>query len=258
MKSDFFTHFFGKPSIFILIILLGLFLLYPETKQKMRSMIEPSRNPRQSPNRIAEYPQQKSNPLRNYPLPAEVSNFSPDWRLPIDTGDRTNWNSIIFESDAHFMAYRRYRGNQLRYHTGIDMQNGGEGGLRGGPGEPVYSMGPGIVLGTFEELPDQRVVIEHLLRDGRKVWTAYVHVTHSLVQRGQRVDAFTPIARRMSVAELERYGMHYNHVHVEVMKKLPPVISGQYVWMTFHCTSPELVDEYFYDPKYFVLQQINR
>lgn len=235
MKSDFYSRFIGKPSLLILIIFLGLYLFTPEAKQKIRSITN----------------SQKSRPTQSYPRSRKLINT---WLLPLDTGDRTNWNSIIFESDAHFMAYRKGQGKRLRLHTAIDMQNGGDGGTRGGPGEIVYSMGPGIVLGTFDRLPNHRVVIEHLLENGRKFWTAYVHINESLVSPGEAVDAFSPIARRMNLRELDYYGIQFDHVHVEVMKKFPPMIDGKFKWMTFHCYTPEQVYEYFYNPKIFLLE----
>lgn len=261
MKSDFYARFIGKPSLLILLVLLALHFLATEAKKRTQSPDVKSSNLRknQLPStgmNIGETDHPKFRSLRSHTRRRE---FLDSWLLPLDTGDRTNWHSIAFESDAYFMASRRNSyNNQPRLHTGIDMQNGGEAGTRGGPGELVYSMGPGIVLGTFDRLPNRRVVIEHTFENAPKVWTAYVHINESLVSPGEWVDAYSPIARRMNRQELRRYGEQYNHVHIEVMKKLPPIVNGQYQWMTFHCYAPKQVQEYFYNPKTFLLEHFDK
>jgi len=261
MKSDFYAQFIGKPSLVILLFVLGLYFLTSKAKKETqskpaKSSTQQKDNIQTNTNDVGENDHPEFQRLQSQIHRREYSNI---WLLPLDTGDRADWRSLAFESDAYFMAPRRdSRLQKPRLHTGIDMQNGGYNGTRGGPGELVYSMGPGIVLGTFDRLPNRRIVIEHTLEDGRKVWTAYVHINKPLVSPGEWVDAYSPIARRMNIQELKRFGQQYNHVHIEVMKKLPSMFNGRFRWMTFYCYTPKQVHEYFYNPKLFLLQHLGR
>jgi len=178
------------------------------------------------------------------------SRLSTVWKLPLNTGARQDWRSVYLEADAHFLAWRRtHNPRKPRRHTGIDLQNGK---YWGGPGEPVYAMATGKVLGVFDSHPHQRIVIEHQLADGRTVWSAYIHITASRVRVGDFVDSETVIARRLNQSELNQYGSEYNHVHIEIMKKLPPLVNGQYQWMSTRCYSESQVTQYFYNPKRFL------
>lgn len=176
-------------------------------------------------------------------------NESTEWLLPLDTGDRRDWSSIVFESDAHFKALRRtsrYRG--IRLHTGLDLQNGGRSGTLGGPGERIYAIAAGVVIKISGSLPNKRMVISHQLQDGHTVWSSYLHIADPRVHEGEQVTPQTVIARRLNVVELRRYGWGYNHLHLEIFKKLPVPRNNHYTWMSQFCYTTGQVDKYFYDP----------
>ncbi|MBN2089576.1 M23 family metallopeptidase [candidate division KSB1 bacterium] len=186
-------------------------------------------------------------------VPEEVNN---EWLLPLDTGNRRMWSSIVFESDAHFKALRptwRYRG--VRLHTGLDLQNGGQNGTLGGPGENVFAIAAGVVIKISGSLPNKRIVIEHKLPDGRTVWSSYLHIAEPQVREGEQVTSQTVIARRLNFAELRRYGRAYNHLHFEIFKKLPVPRNNHYTWMSQFCYNSGQVDKYFYDPVTFLKER---
>ena len=171
------------------------------------------------------------------------------WKLPLNTTDRQNWATIVLEHDANFKALRAPFGNvMLHHHTGIDLQNGSV--IQSG--EPVYPIAAGKIVSIEDPPPQRRITIEHLLPDGNKVWSVYVHIIDEQVKIGDIVDTETVIARLMNAAELEIFGQEYNHVHLEIMKKIPSYASGYDQRKTFTCYTEDEVDEYFYDPEKFL------
>lgn len=185
-----------------------------------------------------------------------IFGFNPDeqpiasvWKLPLNTIDRQDWSTLILEPDDHFKALRApFDSVKLHYHTGIDLQNGNAGS----PGEPVYAIAAGKVIAIEDAPPQRRITIEHALADGTKIWSVYIHIINERVRVGDIVDVETIIARLMNPTELDRYGWEYDHVHLEIMKKLPPIVSEFYDRKTFTCYSEGEVDEYFYDPQVFL------
>jgi murein DD-endopeptidase MepM/ murein hydrolase activator NlpD len=181
------------------------------------------------------------------------ANNPDEWLLPLDTGNRLDWSTIVFESDAHFKALRRtgrYRGTRL--HTGLDLQNGGRMGTLGGPGEMVYAIAAGEVVKISGSLPNKRMVISHQLPDCLTVWSSYLHIADPRVREGEQVTPQTVIARRLNTAELRRYGWGYNHLHFEIFKKLPVPRNNHYTWMSQFCYTSGQVDRYFFNPYDFL------
>jgi len=100
--------------------------------------------------------------------------------------------------------------------------------------------------------PQRRITIEHILPDRTKVWSVYIHIMAEKVKVGHIVNTETVIARLMNPVELENFGWEYHHIHLEIMKKLPPFASEFYERKTFTCYTEDEVDEYFYDPVIFL------
>lgn len=171
------------------------------------------------------------------------------WKLPLNTTDRQDWSTIFLEPDAHFKALRApFDLVKLHYHTGIDLLNKTIESF----GEPVYAIAAGKVIAIKDPPPQRRITIEHLLPNGEKVWSVYIHIIDEKVKIGDIVDSETVIARLMNATELEYYGWDYNHVHLEIMKVLPPYVSEFYQRKTFSCYTLEEVNKYFYDPKEYL------
>ena len=172
-----------------------------------------------------------------------------EWKLPINTVDRSDWSTVTLEHDAHFKALRApFDSVKLHFHTGVDLQNGKD--IQAG--EPVYAIAAGKVIAIEDPPPQRRITIEHLLPNRRKVWSVYIHIIDEKVKVGDTVNSETAIAQLMNTAELEYYGWDYNHVHLEIMKQLPPFVAEFYQRKTFSCYTITEVDKYFYDPKEFL------
>jgi murein DD-endopeptidase MepM/ murein hydrolase activator NlpD len=171
------------------------------------------------------------------------------WKLPLNTINRQDWSTVFLERDAYFKNLRAPFGTvKLHYHTGIDLQNG----TAVSPGEPVYAIAAGKVIAIEDPPPQRRITIEHLLPNGDKVWSVYIHIIDEKVKVGEIVDSETVIARLMNAAELERYGKEYDHVHLEIMKKMPSHFINFDQRKTFNCYSEQQVDDYFYNPEEFL------
>ena len=176
------------------------------------------------------------------------------WKLPIRTSDRQDWATVLMDHAAHFKALRAPFGPvKLRYHTGVDIRNKSYTIS----GEPVYAIAAGTVIEIADPQPQRRIVIEHTLPDQTKVWSAYIHIVDETVKVGDRVDTETIIARLLNNAELELYGQHYHHVHLEIMKKLPPDVTEFFQRKTFTCYTEQEVDEYFYDAEAFLKEHFS-
>lgn len=240
MISDFFDKYIGKPAFFILIALvISHFFYSPEPESKPP---------------IHENTPTKPTVQPDLNLPDYIP-IQSEWLLPLDTGDRTDWSTLLFEHDANFKDYRKtWNPRKPRRHTGVDLQNGGDWGRLGGPGEAVYAMGPGRVFGIYGKPPNRRVIIAHQLPSGKKFWSCYLHVEAIRVRPGQRVDAWTVIARRLNSRELRKYGRDYNHLHFEILRRLPPWRNHKYRWMSQYCYSTKQVDRYFHNPETFLKQ----
>ena len=164
-----------------------------------------------------------------------------EWLVPLDTGKRKDWNSLLIPKEGGFLAERpAYAHMENHFHTGVDLQNR----YRGGPGEPVYAVAKGKVHDVKIQAERTRVTLLHLLPNGEVVYTSYIHVAGVKVKKGRWVDSSTVIARRFNREELKKYGKIYNHLHFQVHKnRFVPED-------TVRSKTRGEVAERFYDPKY--------
>ena len=175
------------------------------------------------------------------------------WKLPLKTADRQDWSTVFFEHDAFFKTMRSPFGNvKLHYHTGVDVQQNGGAGYSDRSGMPVFAIATGKVVAIEDPIPQRRITIEHKLPDGTVVWSVYCHIADEQISVNQIVDTETVIARRMNGPELDQFGWEYNHVHLEILKKLPAYVTDYNHRKTFTCYTEMEVDEYFYDPVKFL------
>jgi hypothetical protein len=164
-----------------------------------------------------------------------------EWLTPLDTGKRTEWNSLLVTSRGGFLAERvAYAHLKVHIHTGVDLQNR----HRGGPGEAVYAVAKGKVHDVKIQAQGTRVTVRHLLANGEIVYTSYIHVGGVRARKGRWVDSGTVLARRFNREELKKYGDFYNHLHFQVHK-------ARFVAEhTVNSKTREEVKERFYDPKF--------
>ncbi|MBI4549683.1 MAG: M23 family metallopeptidase [Candidatus Omnitrophica bacterium] len=164
-----------------------------------------------------------------------------EWRTPLDTGKRADWDSLIVTRRGGFLADRTaYAHLRVHIHTGVDLQNR----HRGGPGEPVYAVAKGKVHDVRIQAQGTRVTVRHLLANGEIVYTSYIHVGGVRARKGQWVDPATVIARRFDRDELKKYGQFYNHLHFQAHKaRFVPE-------HTINTNTREEAKARFYDPKF--------
>lgn len=172
-----------------------------------------------------------------------------NWYLPLNTSNRQDWSTVLLDHDAHFKAPRAAFGPvKFHYHTGVDFRNKNIDV----PGEPVYAVAAGKVIAIEDPPPQRRIVVEHTLPDQGRIWSVYIHIIDEKVSVGDNVYPETVIARLMNNAELERYGLDYNHVHLEIMKQFPPFAAEFFEQKTFTCFTEYEADEYYFNPERFL------
>lgn len=138
-----------------------------------------------------------------------------DWLIPLDTGRRQDWASLMITPKGYFLAERPpYAHLPTHVHTGVDLQNR----YRGGPGEDVYAVARGKVYDVKFQDQGTRVTLLHFLPNGEIIFTSYIHVSDIRVRKGMLVGSQTVIAKRFTEEELKKYGGLYDHLHFQVHK----------------------------------------
>ncbi len=105
------------------------------------------------------------------------------------------------------------------------------------------------------------MIVHHKL-DNIEFWSVYDHVAGIEVKVGEEVNNQTKIARFMTSKELSKYGWHFDHVHLEIMKIAPQKIETnkyhpQRLFKNYSliCYSKTTLDKYYYDPMEFFKEQ---
>lgn len=154
--------------------------------------------------------------------------------LPVNCTNRNNYEELVKRSLDGFGAYRT-AGHK---HAGLDIE--------GKYGEPVYSIGIGVVKAIYGEYPYKTVLIEHQLESGEIIYSGYTHIEDITVKENDVVNENTQIGRMFYKEEFIRSEFYKNHVHFEVRKTME-----RYKGISIKCyTMPEL-NKYFYDPQIF-------
>lgn len=143
-----------------------------------------------------------------------------DWLLPIGVKNRTSADNVLLTSIGIFGLKRAARPTvDAHLHTGVDLCRPHSGFNE----EPVYPASGGTVVSVRADGPFAQIIIEHTQE---RVWTVYEHVAGIRVHYGDSVTPDMIIARFMNKQELYQYGMHFNHLHFEIIRhaprKLPP------------------------------------
>ena len=182
-----------------------------------------------------------------------------EWLLPIETGNRRNWNDISYTNIGRFGTMRKARpGIDSHLHTGIDIKRPDSDAAN----ERVFSASLGLVVSVRSDGPFAQIIIEHRLTHGEKIWTVYEHIAGITVAPGEIVTARQPIARFMNTSELSRYGWQFNHLHFEIMKKRPLPITPsaknpqrRFATYSLTCHTPQELNDRYYNPIEFFSRQ---
>lgn len=177
-----------------------------------------------------------------------------EWMLPLELENRQSWNEVRFTQIGHFGTYRKERpGIPAHLHTAIDL-------MRLVPDSvevAIYAIAEGTVISFRDDGPFAQIIIEHV-DNGDTLWSVYEHVGGVFVILGEEVGTETKIARYMNNAQLDRYGRHFNHLHLEIMKTAPPTREphptqeslkfGTYCLVAY---DKALLNKYYYSPEKF-------
>ena len=176
----------------------------------------------------------------------------PGLKLPVLVKDRCNIKLISLTRIGHFGEKRQERTSvPAHLHTGIDIVRP-SGNYES---EPVFSMYPGKVISLRNDGPFAQIIIEHILGNGKKIWSVYEHIAGILVKVGDKVDSEKVIAKYMNKNELNKYGWQFDHLHFEILKVAPkkvkfdPTLPNRF-FSTYNieCYTQETLRKYYFDP----------
>ena len=132
------------------------------------------------------------------------------WNSPFSGNKDSDVKAFQRRIVGRFADFRTAGGDNGHRHAGID--------LRGGLGEEVYPINDGRVLAaSFKDLSGG-VVIEHLLPDGSRLYSKYVHIQDISVRIGEQVTPQTRLGRLFDKASFKKSRYTHNHLHLEIRK----------------------------------------
>lgn len=177
--------------------------------------------------------------------------FAESWQLPIRCENRHSFRQMKLTKIGHFGMMRAPRPEvPAHFHTAIDICRP-DSSYEHSPILPVKS---GKVISMRNDGPYAQVIISH----GDTLWSVYEHLSGIKVTAGDSVTAETVIGRFMNRRELNSYGWHFNHLHLEIMKKpplsrdtLPGQPNLQFRTYGLVCFTTNELNEHYFDPLLF-------
>ncbi len=166
-----------------------------------------------------------------------------NWFLPFNTKDRSDPKTLGTVSTFGSPRMSYYKGH---IHTGLDCIPKPKSDTN-----YVYAMAEGIVCSIHLGDPHRTIVVKHILRDGKSIYTSYKHLGDIYVKTGDIVNKNTKLARLYTRKEAKKLGGNYDHLHLEIRKKFDDY--GCASWLTM--TKTEL-NKRFYDPLDFIRKNI--
>lgn len=177
--------------------------------------------------------------------------------LPMDVEDRRVLKKFYINTEGDFGIWRKqYKGIKGHYHTGIDLKNPGN---KKGALEPIFSCGVGVVKSVIKNGPSSTVIIEHTLRNNKKVYSVYIHISDIMVNINDTVDEKSVLGSFIDYKNLDRWGEFLNHLHFEILK-VPPRFIGInnkdsiFNSYSINITKKKEIDDYYFDPKIFFIR----
>ncbi|MEO0237999.1 MAG: M23 family metallopeptidase [candidate division WOR-3 bacterium] len=177
--------------------------------------------------------------------------------LPIDVENRRVLKSFYINPEGDFGIWRKpYKGIKGHYHTGIDFKNPGS---KKGALEPIFSCGIGIVKSVIKNGPSSTVIIEHTLRNNKKVYSVYLHISDIMVNINDTVDEKTVLGSFIDYKNLDKWGEFLNHLHFEMLKVPPKFVGfdrGDSIFNSYsiNIKRKDEIDDFYFDPKIFFIR----
>ncbi|MCK5741621.1 MAG: peptidoglycan DD-metalloendopeptidase family protein [Chlorobi bacterium] len=169
------------------------------------------------------------------------------WLVPFITKDRSKFKTISLVSSfgAHRNSFRK--GHK---HTGTDIipkkRNRSDSAW-------VYPMAEGVVCSIHLGDPHKTVVVRHLLKNSKTMFTSYKHITDIGVKPGQQVTHRTRIARLYTKKEARKLGGNYDHLHLEVRKMF-----DDYGCASWNSMTKAELNKRFFDPWKFMKKRVGK
>ena len=175
--------------------------------------------------------------------------------LPLDSRDRSSLKDLELTKIGAFGIIRKARPTvPTHYHTGIDIKRPGTDYER----SIVYPIADGIVISSRDDGPYAQLILEHE-GDTAPFWSVYEHIAGIEVSVDEKVSVKTPIARFMNRKELELHGWQFDHLHLEILKRMPKMIvvssllpQRRFKSYTLECTTEKKLNKFFYNPITFL------
>jgi len=136
--------------------------------------------------------------------------ISETWNSPFSGTKDSDINAFQRRIVGRFADFRTAGGDNGHKHAGID--------LKGGFGEAVYPINAGRVLALSFKALSGGVVLEHLLPDGNRLYSKYVHIQQISVKVGEQVTPHTRLGRLFDKASFKKSRYTHNHLHLEIRK----------------------------------------
>lgn len=176
--------------------------------------------------------------------------------LPIDNNNRKSIANIKLTEIGDFGRIRKARaGIPEHFHTGIDIKRPSQNYID----EPIFPIAEGIVISLRNDGPYAQIIVEHPNVNDQFLWSVYEHIAGIKVNIGEEVSPSKPIGRFMNKSELNKYGGHFDHLHLEIMKIAPfpiqpPENQAQLVFKSYGLicyTEAELLERYYHPIEFF-------
>ena len=136
--------------------------------------------------------------------------ISGTWNSPFSGTKDSDIKAFQRRIVGRFADFRTAGGDNGHKHAGID--------LKGGFGEEVYPINAGRVLALSFKALSGGVVLEHLLPDGNRLYSKYVHIQQISVKVGEQVTPHTRLGRLFDKASFKKSRYANNHLHLEIRK----------------------------------------
>ncbi|MDD3803088.1 MAG: M23 family metallopeptidase [bacterium] len=191
-------------------------------------------------------------------MPVFADFFADVFYLPINVSERRILKEKYICLAGDFGIWRKpYNNLKGHYHTGIDIKNPGE---FSGAIEPVFACANGVVLSVNSSRASSYVIVEHNLRSGGRVYSAYTHISDIMVSPGDSVNHLSVLGSFIDHQKLDKWGEYLNHVHFEMLKAYPKKVGTAnnrdiYSSYSVDITKKSEISKYFFNPRIFFLKE---
>lgn len=142
-------------------------------------------------------------PVGSFAMPTGIAEVAYDFSFPLDP------NNYSLNGGYDFLQWSR---EGQAYHPGVDWNRNVDITCSDDLGDPVYAIATGTVVAAQDYAGSwgNIVLIEHVLRDGNKVWSQYAHLNRIDVKKDD------PIFKGKQIGTIGKGGGNCAHLHWEI------------------------------------------